>query len=203
MSRTRLLTAGVATVLALGALGGVTGVAAGVLPPPGMSAASGTGMSGTRGSEAMMGALGMRGSADAMFAVQMVPHHESAVEMSRLAMERAERSEVRTLAADIIRTQRAEIEQLRSAAQRLGAGTDNPGMGTGMEMGSIDLAQVAQGQAFDRTFLEAMIPHHQMGVHMAQMVQRHGSDPEIHALAPSMVTAQTAEIDLMQGWLQE
>ena len=31
MSRTRLLTAGVATVLALGALGGVTGVAAGVL----------------------------------------------------------------------------------------------------------------------------------------------------------------------------
>jgi len=38
---------------------------------------------------------------------------------------------------------------------------------------------------------------------MAQMVQRHGSDSEIHALAASMVTAQTAEIDLMQGWLQE
>lgn len=160
-------------------------------------------MPGMRGSEAMMGAPGMRGSADVMFAVQMVPHHESAVEMSRLAMERAERPEVRTLAAAIIRTQSAEIEQLRSAAQRLGAGTDNPGMGMGMGMGSVDLAKVAPGEAFDRAFLEEMIPHHQMGVHMAQMVQRRGSDPEIHALAASMVTAQTAEIDLMQGWLQE
>jgi len=72
-----------------------------------------------------------------------------------------------------------------------------------MGMGSVDLRQVAAGETFDRAFLEAMIPHHQMGVHMAQMVQRHGSDPEIHALATSMVTAQTAEIDLMQGWLQE
>jgi uncharacterized protein (DUF305 family) len=150
---------------------------------------------------------GMAGSADAMFAVQMAVHHESAVQMARLAEQRAQRPEVRQLAQDIERTQTAEIAQLRAAATRLGADPDAParGMGSGMAAGmgsEIDLAEVSDEQ-FDRAFLEAMIPHHQMGVHMAQMVQRAGSDQQIAAMAAEMVRVQTDEISLMQGWLDQ
>ena len=56
---------------------------------------------------------------------------------------------------------------------------------------------------FDRAFLEAMIPHHRMGLHMARMVQRAGSDQQIAAMAAEMVRVQTDEISLMQGWLDE
>jgi uncharacterized protein (DUF305 family) len=42
-----------------------------------------------------------------------------------------------------------------------------------------------------------------MGVHMAQMVQRAGSDQQIAAMAAEMVRVQTDEISLMQGWLDQ
>jgi uncharacterized protein (DUF305 family) len=146
---------------------------------------------------------GMAGSADAMFAVQMAVHHEAAVQMAQLAEQRAQRPEVRQLARDIERTQTAEIAQLRAAATRLGADPDAPAGDMGSGMGSeTDLAEVADEQ-FDRAFLQAMIPHHQMGVHMAQMVQRAGSDQQIAAMAADMVRVQTDEISLMQGWLDQ
>jgi uncharacterized protein (DUF305 family) len=185
---------------ALTALAVFAGAASGMLPLPGIvTPAGGSAMGFDRGWEGM----GHRGSADAMFAVQMVPHHESAVEMSREALARAGHPEVVRLAEAIIRTQTAEIDQLRAAAERLGADAEERSrMGMGMAAG-YDLAQVPAGSAFDRAFLEAMITHHQMGVHMAEMVQRHGSDAEIRTLAEGMVTAQTAEIDLMQNWLDQ
>jgi uncharacterized protein (DUF305 family) len=194
-SRTRLVAGTAAVVVAVGAY---TGVATGVLPSPSTPAAavaSGTGMG--------PGVAGMAGSADYMFAVHMVPHHESAVEMAELALERAQRPEVKTLAQDIIRTQTAEIAQLRAAAARLdpNGGSGSAGMGSGMSGMSGDLTQVPAGASFDRAFLEAMIPHHRMGVQMAEMVVRHGSDAQVQALAQDMIEVQTREIALMQGWL--
>ena len=52
------------------------------------------------------------GDVDRAFAAAMIPHHEGAIEMARLALERAEHEELRTLANDIIRAQEAEIEIL-------------------------------------------------------------------------------------------
>lgn len=194
------LVAGSATLLV--ALGATTGVAAGVLPSLGAATSVAGGGMGP-------GMAGMGGSADLTFATRMVPHHESAVVMAGLALERTERPEVRMLAQDIIATQTAEIEQLRAAGARLerGAAEDaGSPVGSGMAMGAgmgTDLTQVPAGPAFDRAFLEAMIPHHQMGVHMAEMAVRHGSNPQVQALAEDMVEAQTREIALMQRWLND
>ena len=195
------LVAGTAAAMLL--LGGGVATGAQLLPGAGVDDRPSTALGMGMGS-AMPG---MAGSADAMFAVQMAVHHESAVQMAQLAEERAQRPEVRELARDIERTQTAEIARLRAAATRLGTDPDGPtrGMGSGMAggMGSeTDLAEVP-GDQFDRAFLEAMIPHHRMGVHMARMVQRAGSDQEIAAMAAEMVRVQTDEILLMQGWLNQ
>lgn len=193
------LVAGTAAATLL--LGGGVATGAQLLPRAGAVDRPSTGLGMGMGSTMP----GMAGSADAMFAVQMAVHHESAVQMARLAEQRAQRPEVRQLARDIERTQTAEIARLRAAATRLGTDPDGPpgGMGAGMAAGmgsETDLAELPDDQ-FDRAFLEAMIPHHQMGVHMAQMVQRAGSDEQISAMAAEMVRVQTDEISLMQGWL--
>ena len=203
--RTGLIAGGTAVLVALG---GYTAVALGALPMPpaatgGPGAGGHTGMSG-----GMPGALRMAGSADYRFSVQMAAHHESAVEMARLAQDRAERREVQALAEEIARSQSVEIGQLEAAAARLAPSGPAPdsstemhaGMGAGM---GTDLSQLPAGEDFDRAFLTAMIPHHEMGVRMAQMVQRHGSDPDVQRLAAHMVDVQTAEIAQMQQWLAQ
>ena len=51
---------------------------------------------------------------DKAFIEQMIPHHEMAVMMSRMALRRAERPELRELLQSIVVSQSAEIEQMRT-----------------------------------------------------------------------------------------
>ena len=50
-------------------------------------------------------------NADRAFLKNMIPHHQSAIEMSEMALEKAARAEVKTLAQNVIRAQRQEINQ--------------------------------------------------------------------------------------------
>lgn len=50
---------------------------------------------------------------DRQFIDMMVPHHQSAVEMAKIADSRSQRPEIKQLAADIVRTQNAEIDQMK------------------------------------------------------------------------------------------
>lgn len=51
---------------------------------------------------------------DQRFLEAMISHHQGAIDMAKVAQERAEREEIRTLAAAIIAAQEAEIEQMRA-----------------------------------------------------------------------------------------
>jgi uncharacterized protein (DUF305 family) len=144
---------------------------------------------------------------DAAFIERMVPHHDDAIDMARLAVERAEHPETRQLAQDIIRTQTAENARMRRW-YREWFGTEVPeigasGMMGGMMAGSPDLRDLEDADPFDKAFIEAMVPHHRMGVMMAEMAIRTSARPELRELARSMAAAQRAEIEDMQRWYQE
>ena len=158
-------------------------------------------------------------SIDSHFIEQMIPHHEDAITMAQLAAQKAKRSEVRTLAQNIIDSQNKEIDQMKiwykdwfgrevptgvqvmSQHGMMGSAKQNS-MHMGMMGDEEDIATLENAADFDREFVEEMIPHHQMAVMMANMLKNGTTRPEMKKLADDIITVQTNEIDQMRNWLK-
>lgn len=150
------------------------------------------------------------------FARDMMMHHAQAVDMATLLRDRTEDPEMRQLALDIMLTQQAQIGQMQgwlSVWQYPIASTDPamkwmgmsgvefmPGMATQEQLSQL---RNLQGVEADGLFLQLMIAHHRGGVTMAEAAIKQAKRPEVRVLAQSIVNAQTSEIELMQGLLQQ
>lgn len=66
----------------------------------------------------MAAMMGMPIQDDHMFFDMMIPHHEGAVEMSQLAVEKSQRQELKDLAAKMKQDQTAEIQKYQELAQQ-------------------------------------------------------------------------------------
>jgi uncharacterized protein (DUF305 family) len=154
----------------------------------------------------------MMGNVDRHFIEMMIPHHEGAIDMAKLALNRAEHPEIKKLARSIIDDQQREIEQMRTW-YRQWYGTEVPATpmtGTGMMgmrhcgmMGmDVHLDTLENASEFDREFIREMIPHHQMAVMMSRMVINGGTQLELRNLAQSIIATQTDEIDKMSQWYE-
>ena len=67
-----------------------------------------------------MSAVTYTGDADADFLLMMIPHHQSAVDMSRALLMETDDPEVEAMAQAVIATQEAEIASMRSMLERMG-----------------------------------------------------------------------------------
>ncbi len=142
---------------------------------------------------------------DAAFVDAMVPHHEGAVEMALVALENAEHEEVRTLAQDIVSAQRAEIDLFGEIREELGGEAMMEMSEEEMEgmMGNMDAGELANQRPFDRAFIDAMIPHHESAIAMAEVALEESEDPEIREIAQDIVDAQEREISQLRQWRAE
>jgi len=148
-------------------------------------------------------------SADAHFIERMIPHHEGAIAMAELALQRSRRAEIRGLAERIRSSQSRENAQMRRW-YRQWYGSEVPrwsraGMGSGMGMPGFGTSLEALRTAadFDRAFLEQMIAHHRMGVMMASHAQWGSGHAELRELEAAMVRVQSEEIEQMARWYQQ
>jgi uncharacterized protein (DUF305 family) len=71
----------------------------------------------------------------------------------------------------------------------------------GME-GDAGVLKSVSATEFDREFIQQMIPHHEMAIMMAQMLQASSERPEMKELADNIITSQSREIEMMRGWLK-
>jgi len=152
---------------------------------------------------------------DLRFIDAMIPHHQGAVEMAQQALAKSKRPEIKKLAQDIITAQKREISQLRQwRTQWYPKASSTPmaydsSKGQMMPMSQEQMqSMMMQGDLgnadaqFDLRFINAMIPHHEGAISMAQDAIAKSKRPEIKQLAQEIVKAQEAEINQMKQWRQ-
>jgi uncharacterized protein (DUF305 family) len=156
---------------------------------------------------------------DVGFAQGMIPHHAQAVEMADLALEKSTNADVLALAKQIKASQNPEIQTmsgwLQSWGQKVpstdsmsGGGHDMTDMGGMMMDGMMTEADMkklesSSGTAFDRLWMELMIQHHEGAVRMSEDELKDGKNPDVKALAQTIVTSQQAEISTMNSLLSK
>lgn len=147
----------------------------------------------------------------------MVPHHQAAVEMAKIAQERGEHPEIQRLAGEIIAAQEGEIAQLREWRETWFGSSDTPSMDAmpmlpgmdmeGHDMGggttdmTADIEELRTAEPFDQAFIQAMVPHHESAIAAAELAAEQAGSDEIKTLAAEIIEAQQREIDQMETWL--
>lgn len=151
---------------------------------------------------------------DQGFIDTMVPHHQGAVEMAVIARTRAEHAEIKAMAEGIITSQEAEIARMKGWRKAWFGSEYTPAMGMPMAhaempgmpgMSSMtrmakDIEGLKTASPFDLAFLDAMIPHHEGAVMMAQACAGKAQHDEVKALAADIMRDQNGEIAQMREW---
>ncbi len=192
----------------IGGIGLVVGLVLGLLVFPSFPGGryGGYGMMGGRQNGVNTDSSGI----DRHFIEQMIPHHDGAIAMANLALQKAIQPEIKTLAQEILKAQTTENQEMRTWYKDWFGKNVSDGdvaiMGGmmsqgGMHMGSLqDLSVLVNASDFDKEFIEQMIPHHQMAIMMAQMLKSGTTRPETQQLAKNIIESQSKEIEDMQGW---
>ena len=150
-------------------------------------------------------------ASDAQFMRGMIPHHQQALEMSRLAPDRTNFPELLEIAGKIEAAQGDEIAFMEQWLTSRGESIDQSyahtghhtmkGMATEAQMASL---AAASGVEFDRQFLSLMIAHHEGAIDMVEaLMEQPGSayDPTLFEFTTDVSNDQSKEIELMHGLL--
>lgn len=150
--------------------------------------------------------------ADVAFTNEMIMHHQQAIEMADLVLDKdGVDPDVITLAENIKAAQQPEIDLMQSWLETWGEPTMNMGDMDGMDHGGggmmmsdddMNALDAATGAEASSLFLEQMIVHHQGAIDMAEQEIENGKNPDAIELANKIVDDQTAEIQKMQEMLQ-
>lgn len=132
---------------------------------------------------------------DAAFIDNMIAHHQEAIDMTYQARTEAQHTEIKDVLEQIALAQAGQIKQMRTWRAEwypnLPAAAIAPN----------DMAISGDASLpFDIRFINAMIPHHQGAIKMANEAKTKTTRPELLKLADAIIKTQSAEIDQMEKW---
>jgi uncharacterized protein (DUF305 family) len=147
---------------------------------------------------------------DVGFAADMYDHHEQAVQMALIAMDKTTNPGVRAHAVQIAVGQRREsgifeqfladrgiddVDPRRTVMAWMGEPTPSdqmPGLASAEEIVALTNAT---GEDADRRFLDLMIRHHEGGIHMAEYAAANAETQSMRDLAARIVLDQRGELN--------
>ena len=164
--------------------------------------------------EGHMNAVKMTGDFDLDFANMMIPHHQGAVDMAEKYLPTAKDEKIKTMALNIISSQKKEIEDLKSMIAthkpaEIKKEHSNGGHGADGHNELMDAMKAMMdkmkgmpmsGDA-DKDFVTMMIPHHQSAIDMAENQISHCKNVELKKFAQKVINDQSKEIKEFEAWL--
>ena len=144
--------------------------------------------------------------ADVSFATDMAGHHQQAVEMSQMLLDKSDIDpRVVTLAEEIKAAQGPEIKQMMSWLSDWGQKSDSM---SGMDMGGSMMSDAdmndlksSTGLAASKLYLTQMTVHHKSALVMAKTEVDSGKNADAVTLAKNIISTQTTEITKMSDIL--
>ena len=141
---------------------------------------------------------------DETFLAAMIEHHEGAVDMAEIALDRAEQEELRQMAQEIIEAQEAEIDQMQAWLDEWFDGGHGDHGISHEEMGmDMDMDEFREAEPFDLAFIDEMIIHHEGAIDMARAILETTERDELREMAEEIIEAQEVEIQQMREWRAE
>jgi uncharacterized protein (DUF305 family) len=135
----------------------------------------------------------------------MIMHHEGAMNMAKVELQKGKNDSLKRTAQKIIKEQQMEITQFQTILSTISA--DNMDMEYMMEqmegMKKMDKAidvQLITGD-IDNDFATLMIWHHQGAIDDASGYLHHGNNSQLKTIANNIIKAQTMEIQELSNWL--
>lgn len=134
------------------------------------------------------------------FVLEMIPHHQEAIDSSRYIVEHSDNPELKQFAQKVIDEQSKEVWALIGFYQ-LWFGKTYPGDKDYMQM-MPDLSQLS-GREMDRLYIQSMMDHHQEALRLARAVLQITPREEIKSLANTIIVDQAQELVQLNDWLKQ
>lgn len=153
------------------------------------------------------------GNASIDFLKGMIPHHDSAIDMSVSYLNYGgSNEELKQLAKDIIEAQTGEIEQMKDLIKEIEASGEKDeakeeGYLTAYNKMMSGHAHMNHGTSkapnVEAAYAEGMLMHHQMAVDMSRGILDYTDHEEVKKLAEDIIAAQEKEITQMENILNQ
>lgn len=129
------------------------------------------------------------------FVINMIPHHQEAVDTAKLVVAKGDSLELKKLAQNIINAQEKEINMMKDWV-KISNYTAKPSyenmMGDGTKLSGAEL---------DQWFLMGMIMHHMGALQMAEAVLKLNPSTKVTDFAHAIIKNQSTEIAQMRSML--
>ncbi len=140
------------------------------------------------------------------FIVQMIPHHQAAIQMSESILKYTENATLRSIASGIIEEQTKSIENMRRIEKTCGECCNTKQdlsryQGRMEQILQIMFSEMKNARATNRIscdFMWEMIPHHEGAVKMSQNTLRYHICPELVPILQAIITSQERGIAQME-----
>ncbi len=140
----------------------------------------------------------MRARSDEEFIMNMIPHHQEAVDTSAYVLTRTNNPELRTFLQGVVSVQSQEIAQMKDW-HKAWFKTEYEDLRHYMPMMG-DMSAYT-GQQLDVAYIQGMIIHHEGAVQMAKDILSVTQRAELKTMAQAIIDTQTQEIETMKSWL--
>ena len=157
---------------------------------------------------AKMKDMKMTGDFDYDFANMMISHHQAAIEMAQVEVQKGTDAALKTMARGMIAAQQSEIAAFRDILKdyKVPATNTKDAHAHGEMTETMDKMMKLMGESkmtgnVDKDFAMMMIPHHEAAVTMSGDELSHGKNLELKKMAQKILEDQTKEVADLKTWL--